>query len=338
MPEQKPSATTSALHIFLDEGLLHIVGGRLALSCDEMAEPRYFRLDDVRLVSIHGRAGITTPAIRALLRAGAPLIWRDEAGRMAGQVQGARADTDVRRAQYAARDDPSRRLAVARAFVTAKIASARGLLRRRAVAADTLARLADLGRAAVFAPDLSEFLMGLEGAAAAEVFKAWPALLGADVGFAFEGRSRRPSADPINAMLSYAYAMVAGEAMSAALAAGLDPYVGFLHTERPGRPSLALDLMEPLRAIVAERAVLRLINRHVIAPTEFSPDGEDMVRLSSMARKRLIEAVEARWAEPAPAAVFGPGRDWRSALHVEAGALASALRHSQSFACRLRLP
>ena len=330
-----PSAA-SAVHVFLDEGLLHVEGGVLKLACQDAAFAREFRLEDVRLVCVHGRAGVTTPAIRALAVAGASLMVRDAAGRLVAHLVGAGADSGLRRAQYAACDDPKRRLGLARSFVIAKIDSARGLLRKRGGAGQALGRMSDLSCAAASAPSL-DALMGVEGAAAAEAFRAWPALLAPDTGFRFEGRVRRPPTDPVNALLSYAYAVVAGEALVAAAAARLDPFVGFLHAERPGRPALALDLMEPLRAIVAERAVLRLVNRKMIAAHDFLQSDGGAVSLSLDARKRLVAEIETRWSEPAPA-VFGTGRDWRSALFQEAAALADAIRDGAPFACRLRLP
>ncbi len=335
-PPRAPPSPSSAVHIFLDEGLLYIDGGMLRLAEQDGATARAFRLEDVRLVCVHGRAGVTTPAIRALTAAGAPLMVRDGAGRLIAHLVGSAADTGVRRAQYAAVDDSARRLVLARVIVTAKIDSARGLLRRRGVGAQPLGRLADLARAAAAAPDLAA-LMGVEGAAAAEAFRAWPTLLAPETGFRFEGRTRRPPTDPVNALLSYAYAVVAGEALAAASAARLDPFVGFLHAERPGRPALALDLTEPLRASVAERAVLRLVNRRMVAPQDFSQEANGAVRLSLTVRKRLVAEIETRWSEPAPVA-FGAGRDWRSALFQEAAALADALRSDAPFACRLRLP
>lgn len=329
-----PSA--SAVHIFVDEGLLHIEDGLLRLACQDAALEREFRLAEVRLVCLHGRAGITTPAIRALAAAGAPLLFRDSVGRLVARVVGVEGDASVRRAQYAAAADPSRRLGLARAFVIAKIDSSRGLLRRRRGAATALARLADLSRAAANARDL-DALMGVEGTAAAEAFRALPGLLSPDAGFRFESRARRPPTDPINALLSYAYAVVAGEALVAAAAARLDPHVGFLHAERPGRPALALDLMEPLRAVIAERAVLRLVNHRMVAPQDFARADDDAVSLSLAARKRLIAEIESRWGAPAPT-VFGAGRDWRSALFQEAAALADALRSGGLFVSRLRFP
>ncbi len=327
---------SSAVHLFLDEGLLHIEDGRLKLAERDGAADRAFRLEDVRLVCLHGRAGITTPAMRALAAAGAPLLLRDGAGRLIAHLVGPAADTTVRRAQYAAAGDPERRLGLARAFVVAKIEATRGLLRRRAADAPAVRRLVDAARAAERADGL-DALRGVEGAAAAEAFRLWPALVDPGAGLGFPGRTRQPPTDPVNALLSYAYAVVAGEATVAATAARLDPYVGFLHAERPGRPALALDLMEPLRAIVAERAVLRLVNRRMTSPDDFARVEGGAVSLSLALRKRLLGEIERRWSEAAPAG-FGAGRDWRSALFQEAGALADALRDGAPYTCRLRLP
>lgn len=150
-----PPARRAAVHVIVDEGLLRLADGRLALTREDGAE-HAVPLHEVAQVSIHGIAGVTTPAVRAIIAEGCPLIWRDRGGRYLGQVVDfSGRSTEVRRAQYAAQADAPTRLAVARAVVVAKIANTRGLLRRRDVDRRALTRLADQARAAAEARDLS---------------------------------------------------------------------------------------------------------------------------------------------------------------------------------------
>lgn len=323
-PDESPVQRAASLHVLIDDGLLRVSEGQLALTRTDGSE-RLFRLHELAQVSIHGQAGMTTPALKALLNEGCPVIWRDRAGRYIGQsVDLSGRNTEVRRAQYNALAEPARRLEIARTFVVAKITNTRGLLRRRDTAKPVLERLGKLADAACVSPAHAS-LMGCEGTAAAISFGEWPRMIGAAQGFRFPGRGRRPAGDPVNAMLNYAYAILAGDCAAAALAAGLDPHAGFLHAERPGRPALALDMMEPLRPLIAERAVLRALNRREVTLEDFVAEGP-AIRLSDHARRTLIAGMEARFAEAAPG-----GGDYRSALQREAGALATALRANTAF-------
>lgn len=136
-------------------------------------------------------------------------------------------------------------------------------------------------------------LMGLEGDAASVYFGVFSSLLRAQ-GFEFSGRVRRPPGDPVNALLSFAYVLLANECASALAGVGMDPYVGFLHQDRPGRKSLALDLMEELRAPLADRFVLTLINRGQMKPVDFVTEASGAVRLKDDARKVLLTAYQER--------------------------------------------
>jgi CRISPR-associated endonuclease Cas1 len=331
-PHRKPVA--AALHVLLDDGLVHLEEGHLVIASADGARRR-LQIATLAQLSLHGRAGMTSPAIRALLAEDVPVLWRDEAGRIAGMACGmSLRTTETRRAQFCAQADPALRLAIAAALVAAKIDGSRGMLRRRGVAAATLARLDRLSTAALETSGVPA-LLGVEGAAADLVFAQWPGLIDPASGFTFAGRRRRPPPDPVNALLSYAYAVVAGETFAGALAAGLDPHAGFLHAERAGRPALALDLMEPLRPLLADRAVLSVINRGEVRPDDFTTGPESGVRLSPRARKALLAALEDRLNRPAPAPDGGgPSLTVREAISDEAMVLARALRRGEPFTSR----
>lgn len=201
----------------------------------------------------------------------------------------------LRRAQYriADRDDPS--AAIASRMVAAKIANHRTLLVRatreqqrapnhNAVAA----HLARNARAALAATSLDQ-LRGIEGEAATLWFRVLGSLFTAP-GFEFGGRIRRPPTDRVNALLSFCYSLLAHDCRSALESVGLDAGVGFLHRDRPGRPSLALDLMEEFRPVLADRTVLRLINRRQIQANDFVQRETGAIELTEEARKRVLVA------------------------------------------------
>jgi CRISPR-associated protein Cas1 len=138
-------------------------------------------------------------------------------------------------------------------------------------------------------------LRGLEGTGGRAYFEAFGALIRQDDdAFRFDGRNRRPPADPVNALLSFVYALIRHDVTSALEATGLDPQVGFLHRDRPGRPGLALDLMEELRTPLADRLVLTLINRRQVAPDGFRRDETGGVRMDDDTRKAVLVAYQKR--------------------------------------------
>ena len=208
----------------------------------------------------------------------------------------------LRVAQVRAHDDPDRKGDIARSCVAGKIANDRNLLLRRmrdhgdtpalrtaaAALADVLLRLRD-------SPPDAARIRGLEGEAAAAYFAAFNDLLLANrEAFAIASRNRRPPTDPMNALLSFLYTLLAHDCRGALEGVGLDPQVGFLHELRSGRPSLALDLMEEFRAPVADRLALTLVNRQQLAPKDFKTTESGAVRLSESARKDVLLAWQQR--------------------------------------------
>lgn len=222
-----------------------------------------------------GRAGTSPALLAACAEAGIAVSFCDPNGRFLARIEGARSgNVLLRRAQFRASEDPARAVVIVRAVVAAKAANQRAVLRRalrdhaEALSPDDAgkleaaqARLGDVARRTLVTETV-DALRGLEGEAAAVYFAAFPPLVRVDdAAFAFGGRSRRPPLDRINALLSFLYAMLGHDCRSALEAHGLDPQVGFLHADRPGRASLALDLMEELRPVVADRLALSLVNR-----------------------------------------------------------------------------
>ena len=187
----------------------------------------------------------------------------------------------------------------ARLMVAAKISNGRAVLLREirnhgenSALSEAVSRLATSLRRAKYAQSIAE-AMGIEGDAANIYFGVFSELLrGSD--FRFNGRVRRPPTDPVNALLSYSYTLITHECASALQGVGLDPYVGFLHQDRPGRLSLALDLLEEFRAPWADRFVLTLINRKQIQSRDFIIEASGAVRLTDDARKQVLTAWQER--------------------------------------------
>jgi CRISPR-associated exonuclease Cas4/CRISPR-associated protein Cas1 len=239
----------------------------------------------------------------------------------------------VRSAQYAFAGDGRRALGFARELVQAKIKNQRTLVRRnwRGDPADREAVIEHLKRLAdktAFAEDRA-VLLGLEGEAAAAYFRAFPRLFtetaSALPAFDFARRTRHPPADPVNACLSLCYALLTRAISTACEIAGLDPWIGLYHVERPGRPALALDLMEPFRPILADSAVLTAVNNGELGPDDFIRSGPGCA-LKTNARRRLVAAFERRLDQEATHPLFGYQLSMRRMLHVQARLLAKHLK------------
>lgn len=235
---------------------------------------------------------------------GRAFVWMTENGRFRARMEGPRSgNVLLRRAQHHAADDPDAPLALARGSVAGKLQNGRLYLLRAARDAEdaaaaalrtAAARLERCLRDASLADDL-DTLRGAEGEAAAVYFSMVPNLLRIDEPeFAWNGRNRRPPLDPVNALLSFLYALLTNDCVSAVEAAGLDPQIGFLHTLRPGRPALALDLMEEFRPLLADRVAFALLNRRQLQAGDFARREGGAVELSERARMEVLTAYQRR--------------------------------------------
>ncbi len=231
---------------------------------------------------------------------GIGLAFYTDYGKFLARVQGKQTgNVLLRRTQYRWADDNGQSVSIARLMVAAKIANGRSVLMRELrnhgdnpVLSDTVDKLATSLRRVQHADSIPQ-CMGIEGDAANNYFGTFQQLLRVQ-DFKFGGRIRRPPTDPVNALLSYAYTLITHECASALQGVGLDPYVGFLHQDRPGRMSLALDLLEEFRAPWADRFVLTQINRKQIKKKDFVTEASGAVRLSDDARKTFLTAWQDR--------------------------------------------
>ena len=237
--------------------------------------------------------------------AGIAIAHLGYSGKMLARVEGPQSgNVLLRRAQHRATDDPAAALPVARAVVAAKVANQRAVLRRHLRdypgtpgaerVEEAQRRLSDAARLALVAPDL-DTLRGQEGEAGHAYWSVFRHLVRRDdPAFAFTGRSRRPPRDAVNAVLSFLYALLGLDARAACEAHGLDPQMGFLHLDRPGRMSLALDLMEEMRAALADRVTLSLINRGQLGPADFRAEETGAVLLTDSGRETVLRAYQER--------------------------------------------
>ena len=231
---------------------------------------------------------------------GIGLAFYSEYGKFLARVQGKQSgNVLLRRTQYRWADDQEKSTSIARLMVAAKIANCRSIIMReirnhgdRAELSEMVDKLATSLRRVQYAESVEQ-AMGMEGDAASSYFRVFNHLLRGD-GFGFGGRIRRPPTDPVNALLSYAYTLITHECASALQGVGLDPYVGFLHQDRPGRVSLALDLLEEFRAPWADRFVLTLINRRQVKQNNFVTEASGAVRLTDEAKKEFLVSWQER--------------------------------------------
>ena len=305
-------------------------GNTLKIVDEDQGETKV-RLIDISDVALFGNVAITTPALSALLEREIPVTFLSHGGWFRGIAHGlGHRNVEVRTAQYRTSFDDSCCLRFARDLVAAKIVNQRTILRRnwrgeRSARQAALDRLAAARKAAGGAANLPQ-LLGLEGDAAATYFRAFSGLLappGTDDGsgglqtFRFDARNRRPPTDPVNAMLSLAYAMLTRHFTVAVAAVGLDPFRGFYHAPRYGRPALALDMMEPFRPIIADSVVLSVVNTGEISPGDFVV-GATGTALNAAGRRRFIDAFERRLSQETTHPIFGYRLSMRRLVMVQA--------------------
>ena len=289
-------------------------GETLKITDDEQGETRV-RFIDISDVALFGNVSITTPAISALLEREIPVTFHSHGGWFRGVAHGVgHRNVEVRTAQYRMSFDEVSCLRFARELVAAKITNQRTILRRNwrgepEARQAVLDRLRAARRSAGNAGTLTE-LLGMEGDAAATYFRAFSGLLkqpdtdGELAPFRFEVRNRRPPTDPVNAILSFAYAMLTRHLTIAVASVGLDPYRGFYHAPRYGRPALALDIMEPFRSLIADSVVLSAINTGEVGPNDFVV-AVTGTALTQAGRRRFVEAFERRLSQETTHPVFG---------------------------------
>ena len=310
-------------------------GDRLIV--ETRTEKRKVPMISVSQVALFGPVSVTTPALHALMRERIPVSWFSTGGWFLGHTIGTgNGNVAVREAQYRAAFSERRSLVFARSLVSAKVRNSRTMLRRNWRAGrglegkeEALAGLKRIARRSLHARDPQQ-LLGLEGEAAAIYFGQFEKMLAASTGdgvgtFSFATRNRRPPTDPVNAMLSLAYALLVRLFSDTLSSTGLDPYLGLYHRPRHNRPALALDLMEPFRPIVSDSCVIQAVNNGEVRQSHFVFNGP-ACSLKPRGRKALIAAYERRLEQVTTHPLFGYRVTMRRLVEVQARLLA---RHFQ---------
>lgn len=283
------------------------------------------RLAEVSQLVIYGTASVTTPALHELMRREIPVSWHSHGGWFMGHTVGlGHRNVEIRAHQWRQSFDDAFCLHLARGLVAAKIRNGRTLLRRNwrgEAPPNTLLAALDRDRQDAEVARDQAALLGIEGLAARRYFEGFaaciaPGMLG-EGSFDWPGRNRRPPTDPINALLSFVYAMLTRAWTVQLSAVGLDAYRGFYHQPRYGRPALALDMMEPFRPLVADSAVLLAINNgEVSAADVMSRAGA--VALTPAGRRAIIATFERRLDQEITHPVFGYRVSYRRLFEVQA--------------------
>jgi CRISP-associated protein Cas1 len=292
---------------------------------------REARLMEISQLSLFGNIQLTAQALRELAAREVPIVHLSYGGWLnAVTTPPPHKNIDLRRRQFAAAADQAVCVRVARAFVAGKIRNTRTLLRRNAreLPEGVLYQLAIMRRRAGSAASLEQ-LLGIEGTAAREYFTHFARMFkpGNDEGapaFEFTSRNRRPPRDPVNALLSFLYALLTKEMIVTLVGVGFDPYLGFYHQPRYGRPALALDLMEEFRPLVADSVAIGLINNGELRPSDFIARA-GAVALTDSGRRRVIDAYERRLEILVTHPRFGYAVSYRRIFEVQARLLARFL-------------
>jgi len=299
----------------------------------------WLRVPLIRLsgIVVCGQVTVTPFLIQRCAEDGRSLVWLDRNGRFKARVEGkTRGNVLLRRAQHLALSDIERRSVIGRQIVAAKIQNSRQVLLRAAREAtdetDKLALTEAAARLVVILKRLHglsdlDIIRGAEGEAARAYFGVFGHMVRGDrTTFNLDGRTRRPPRDRANSLLSFLYALVRAECSSALEGVGLDPQVGYLHALRPGRPALALDLMEEFRPIIADRLAITLINRRQLNAEHFEETPGNAVLLTDEGRRSVIVEYQRRKEEEIQHRVLKQKVPLGLIPHVQARLLARYLR------------
>jgi CRISPR-associated protein Cas1 len=327
MPRPMAVAARPALPLYVQARGAKVgkAGETLEISVDE-EKVASARLGEISQVVLQGGVYLTAPALHELMARDVPVTWLSHGGWFLGHTIGlGHKNVELRTAQYRASFDASHCLRLARGFVVAKIRNQRTLLRRNWKRGEMPEQLLSEFRqdidAAQRADGLAQ-LLGFEGNAAARYFRHFACMLSEpaegtqDWSFDFERRQRRPPTDRVNAMLSYAYSLLSRQMAVSLTAVGFDALRGFFHQPRYGRPSLALDMMEPFRPLLADSTLLTVINNGEISPRDFI-SAAGAVNLDSRGRRAFIAAFERRLAQEVTHPVFGYTVQYRQVIEIQ---------------------
>ena len=326
----------NTLFVTSEDIYLSLDGENVVASREKAAVARY-PLHTLSAIITFAYPGVSPALMGACAQRGIALSFCTPRGKFLARVTGeANGNVLLRRTQYRAADDPAQSRAIARAMVFGKVHNARWSIERtrrdHGLRVDDR-RLGEVsGQLKALLPQLLQetdldSLRGLEGAGATAYFGVFDKLILGDRSlFRFETRSRRPPLDPVNALLSFAYSLLSHDCAWALESVGLDSYVGFLHRDRPGRNSLALDLMEEFRPCVADRFVLTCINNRVFQKSDFVCRENGGVLLSEGGRRTFLQRWQERKKDSLTHPFLGEKVPWGLVPYLQALLLARYLR------------
>lgn len=326
----------NTLFILSEDVYLSLDGENVLANREKQVLARY-PLHTLQSIVTFSYAGASPALMGACTSHGIGLAFCTPGGRFLARVSGkSSGNVLLRRTQYRLADDPVASCRIARSMIFGKLYNVRWSIERtrrdhpmRIDAEKFSAASAELRKllSKVAEETSSEGLRGLEGLGASVYFSVFgDMILNPSAGFSFHGRNRRPPLDPVNALLSFAYTLLAHDCASALESVGLDSYVGFLHRDRPGRTSLALDLMEELRPCMAERFVLTLINNRMVSEKDFSFRESGAVLLTDDARKSFLKSWQEKKKEVLTHPYLGEKMPWGLVPYMQALLLARHLR------------
>lgn len=323
--------------VYLDtQGLRVGRSGGILQAKDREKVVQEMRLTDICQLNVMGNVQVTTQAIQSLCEAEIPVCYFSQGGWFYGITSGlCTKNVFLRQRQFALAAEPWFCLSLARRLTAGKIRNQRTFLQRNHIepSARSLAEMKQMADRAEAAGSLEE-LLGIEGNAGRVYFGAFAGMIkietedgDVDSGrftFDFEGRNRRPPRDPVNALLSLGYSILAKDLTIACYAVGFDPMVGFFHQPRFGRPALALDLMEPFRALVVDSAVVNAINTRMVTIEDFMTVGRS-VALTPRGRKAFYRAYELRMDTMVTHPMFEYRVSYRRLLEIQTRLLAKLM-------------
>lgn len=294
----------NTLYITTPDRYLSLDGENVVISADRQEIARV-PLHNLERIMAFGCSGASPALMGKCVSESRELVFMSRSGRFLARAEGeVNGNVLLRRTQYRTADDPEKSLIIARNLIAAKLYNSRWTLERMmrdhemrinlALFEEKSAYLQNAIQKAASAQD-TDMLRGIEGEAASVYYSVFDDLiLQQKEDFRFTGRNRRPPLDRVNALLSFSYSLCTGMCASALEAVGLDPYVGFMHTDRPGRRSLALDLVEEFRALMCDRFVLTLINKRTISASQFELKEDGAVLLNDDGRRTFLTAWQKR--------------------------------------------
>ncbi|WP_455629054.1 type I-C CRISPR-associated endonuclease Cas1c [Parabacteroides chinchillae] len=291
----------NTLYVTTPEAYLSKEGLNVVISVNQT---EIFRIPILNIESIvtFGYMGASPGLMKLCCDNNVSLVFLSPNGRYVGRLQGpVRGNVLLRNTQFRLSSDKDFALNVNKIFIGAKIQNYRSILQRYMRdygAHEEITKVSDtlkMRKQQLFCCTTADQLRGIEGDAAKSYFDIFSYLIvNQKNDFVFQGRNRRPPKDAVNALLSFVYTLIANDIEAALETIGLDPYVGFLHTLRPGRPSLALDLMEEFRAYLGDRLVLSLINRKQVTIKDFVKQGDEGIIMTDSCRKEVLQTWQKR--------------------------------------------